>query len=153
MARVKLNEPLDMTLGDGTFWPWIFHAEITSHDNTTLTYSLSSPGGLRSMTLMGKGFTYSPGGEITGGAVHQVIWMDGAEQAASITNANVDMVRLMTDVAMEDWRAVASDFFSGKDVIKGSSGNDMLSGFDGPDTISAGLGADTLLGGTGPDIL
>jgi Ca2+-binding RTX toxin-like protein len=102
----------------------------------------------------GNGFTYSSDGIPTSGTVTSYTGVDGGKKVASLTGANISVLKLVdaaSTYSTNDDLRILQSALSGKDEISGGRYDDHLSGFNGNDTLTGGGGADWLSGGKGAD--
>ena len=111
--------------------------------------SLSSSGDVRA-EVHGTGFRYALAVPLPVGTITKIEVYESGDLAYKLTDLSLKMSKLVT---VGDLEELASNIFSGDDVLKGSSEDDTLGGGKGNDQVSGKDGDDSLFGDEGKDLL
>ncbi len=100
----------------------------------------------------GNGFTFSGGGDITGGTLTRVTQTAGSV-LYNVTGLSHDAVQVDNLIEGANENTLFAYLFGGNDTFNGSSFADTLNGHGGKDTMNGRGGSDRINGGSGNDVL
>jgi Ca2+-binding RTX toxin-like protein len=130
---------------------WTFYS-TASYPIANSTHIQENASGGSIIHYYGTGFTFSAGGDVTGGTLTRVTQTEGLVRY-DVTGLSKSAVTVDNYIESANENLLFSFLFSGNDTFNGSGFADQLNGFNGNDTMDGKGGADRIDGGAGNDII
>ena len=130
---------------------WTFYS-TASYPIANSTHIQENASGGSVIHYYGTGFTFSAGGDLTGGTLTRVTQTEGPTRY-DVTGLSKSAVTVDNYIESANETLLFGYLFSGNDTFNGSASADQLNGFNGNDTMDGKGGADKINGGAGNDTL